>query len=88
MLEQEHNFKHESLQDPESIQDILKSIAKALAKGELTFSDQDGEIILEPNGLLDLKVTAKKQDTEQRLDIRISWKTDDSTDKSRSLTIK
>jgi len=87
MLEQQQ-FKHESLQDKKSIQDILKSIAKAVSKGELTFSDQNGEIVLEPKGLLNLKVSVKKQDNEQRLDLRISWKTEDKALKKSSLSVE
>lgn len=88
MLEQDNNFKHESLQDKHSIQDMLKSISKSISKGELTFSDQNGEIVLEPEGLLNLKVTAKKQDNDQHLELSISWKTNSQDDKNSSLTIK
>ena len=87
MLEPQQ-FKHESLQDEKSIQNILKSISKAIAKGELKFSDQDGEIVMEPKGLLNLKITAKKQDDEQRLDLRISWKTQEKLLKKAPLTIE
>jgi len=87
MIDQQQTFKHESLQDQKSIQDMLKSISKAISKGELTFSDQNGEIKLEPAGLLNIKITAKKQEQEQRLELRISWKTDDNTDKNTVLSI-
>jgi amphi-Trp domain-containing protein len=86
MLEPQQ-FKHESLQDKKSIQNMLKSIAKAIAKGELTFSDQNGEIVMEPKGLLNLRVTARKQDGEQRLDLRISWKTQEKAVKKLPLSI-
>lgn len=87
MLEPQQ-FKHESLQDKKSIQAMLKSVAKAIAKGELTFSDEDGEIVLEPKGLLNLKVTARKLDGEQRLDLRVSWKTEEKTVKKTVLTVE
>jgi amphi-Trp domain-containing protein len=81
-------FKHESLQDKKSIQAILKSLAKAIAKGELNFSDQDGEIVMEPKGLLNLKISARKQDGEQRLDLRVSWRTQEKALKKATLTVE
>ena len=85
---EQQQFKHESLQDKKSIQNMLKSISKALAKGELKFSDQDGEIVMEPKGLLNLKITARKQDGEQRLDVRMSWKTQEKVIKKAPLSIE
>lgn len=85
---EQQQFKHESLQDKKSIQNMLKSISKAIAKGELKFSDQDGEIVMEPKGLLNLKITARKQDGEQRLDMRMSWKTQEKVIKKAPLSIE
>ena len=85
---EQQQFKHESLQDKKSIQNMLKSISKAIAKGELKFSDQDGEIVMEPKGLLNLKITARKQDGEQRLDVRMSWKTQVKVIKKAPLSIE
>ncbi|MGJ8619720.1 MAG: amphi-Trp domain-containing protein [Methylophilaceae bacterium] len=84
---EQQQFKHESLQDKKSIQNMLKSISKAIAKGELKFSDQDGEIVMEPKGLLNLKISARKQDGEQRLDVRVSWKTQEKVIKKAPLSI-
>ena len=53
MRQSKNSFRHESLQDAETIQDILKSLSKGIAKGKLSFSDEDGEIVMEPEGLLD-----------------------------------
>jgi len=85
---EKNQFKHESLQDKKSIQNMLKSISKAIAKGELKFSDQDGEIVMEPKGLLNLKITAKKEGGEQRLDLRVSWKTQEKAIKKAALTVE
>lgn len=85
---EQQQFKHESLQDKKTIQNMLKSISKAIAKGELKFSDQDGEIVMEPKGLLNLKITARKQDGEQRLDVRMSWKTQEKVIKKTPLSIE
>ena len=66
-------FRHDSLQDTDTIQQLLKALTKGLARGKLTFSDDDGEIIMRPRGLLDLKLTASKVDGRNRVAVRITW---------------
>lgn len=87
MRQSRNSFRHESLQDSKSIQEMLKSITKGIAKGSLTFSDEDGEIVLEPQGLLQFKVTAKQDDSRHRLDIKISWSVDDEEVVEKPLTV-
>ena len=83
------NFRHQSLQDKKSIQDILKAITSGIAKGKVTFSDEDEKIVMRPEGLLDLKVTAGQEDNRNRFNIRISWQVDDSSEKKKkSLSVK
>ena len=83
------NFRHQSLQDKKSIQDILKAITSGIAKGKVTFSDEDEKIIMRPEGLLDLKVTATQEENHNRFNIRISWQVDDSSEKKKkSLSVK
>ena len=83
------SFRHQSLQDEQSIQDILKSIASGLARGKITFSDEDEKIVMRPEGLLDLKLTATQEDNRNRFNIRISWQVDDSREKKKkSLSVK
>lgn len=66
-------FSHLSLQNAKSIDPILAAISKGLAKGELKFSDEDDEVILSPEGLLRLKVSASKSESVHKLNIKISW---------------
>ena len=80
-------FRHESLQSIKGTQDILKSIIKGFAKGVLSFSDEDGEIRLTPKGLLNLKVSVRKEDNHHRLDIRISWQANPQDSKNKSLHV-
>ena len=89
MRSRKKSFRHQSLQDEKSIQDILKSITSSLAKGKITFSDEDEKIVMKPEGLLDLKVTATQEDNRNRFNIRISWQVDDSSErKKKSLSVK
>ena len=83
------SFRHQSLQDEKTIQDILKSIASGLARGKITFSDEDDKIVMKPEGLLDLKVTATQEENRNLFNIRISWQVDDSREKKKkSLSVK
>lgn len=71
------SFRHESLQDTQSIQSILKALTKGIGKGRLRFSDESGEIIMEPKGLLDLKLTASREEGRHRVMLRITWQEDE-----------
>ena len=83
------SFRHQSLQDEKSIQDILQAITSGIAKGKITFSDEDEKIVMRPEGLLDLKVTASQEENRNRFNIRISWQVDDSSEKKKkSLSVK
>ncbi|MGD8568003.1 MAG: amphi-Trp domain-containing protein [Gammaproteobacteria bacterium] len=88
MRQSKNSFRHESLQDPKTIQDILKSITKGIGKGKLSFSDEDGEIDMEPQGLLNLKVTANQDNSKHRLNIRITWQTDEQARQKKPLTVE
>lgn len=88
MRRDKNTFRHDSLQDTKSISKILDSITEGLAKGKLVFSDEDDKIVLSPDGLLELKVTASQEDNRQRINVRISWQVESKTKiNKKSLTI-
>jgi amphi-Trp domain-containing protein len=83
------DFRHESLQDAETIQGLLKALTKGLARGKLTFSDEDGEIVMQPRGLLALKLTASKEDGRNRVNVRITWQdAEKATKGKKSLKVR
>jgi len=89
MRSRKRNFRHQSLQDEKSIQEILQSIISGIARGKITFSDEVEKIVLRPEGLLDLKLTATREDNRNRFTIRISWQVeDDGVKKKKSLAVK
>ena len=89
MKNSKKSFRHQSLQDEKSIQDILKAIGNGLARGKITFSDEDEKIVMRPEGLLELKVTALQEDNRNRFNIRVSWQTeDDAVSKKKRLSVK
>lgn len=83
MRDNKKRFKHESLQDTDTIRELLKAITKGIAKGKISFSDEDDEMIMEPQGLLNLKLSASQEENRNRLAIRISWQTEDTKQKPR-----
>ncbi|MBW6454000.1 MAG: amphi-Trp domain-containing protein [Methyloprofundus sp.] len=86
MKQEKKSFRHESLQDAQSIEKILAAISESLGKGKLKFSDEEDEIIFQPEGLMKLKLTAAQDGNEQRFNIKVSWQLD--SDKLKNKTIK
>ncbi|MFP3384500.1 amphi-Trp domain-containing protein [Tritonibacter sp. SIMBA_163] len=66
-------FRHDSLQDRKTIKGLVDAIGKGLAKGELSLSDDEGEIVLNPEGLLTLRIRAERNDGQCKVDFRVSW---------------
>ena len=86
---QTKSFRHQSLQDEKSIQDILKAVSSGIARGKISFSDGDEKIVMRSKGLLDLKLTAQQEGNRNRFNIRISWQTEDDTvSKKKRLSVK
>ncbi len=89
MRTREKSFRHESLQDGKSIRDLLESITEGLADGRLVFSDEDGEIVMEPKGLLHTKLTVSKEESRHRINLRVTWQVEDnSVKKDKSLSVQ
>ena len=76
MSEDNKTFSHISLQDSQSLKEILESIAKSIKKGKMVFSDDDNEITLSPEKLMRLKLQATKTSTKHQVNIKISWDLD------------
>lgn len=83
MRDEQITFRHESLLEAAAVQDLLKAVGKAVAKGKLSFSDDDGEVVLEPPPLLDVKVTASSDSARHRVTLRLSWRVEERSNKVR-----
>jgi amphi-Trp domain-containing protein len=73
MKRKKNSFRHESLQNCDSIQAILNALTEGIAKGKVTFSDDDDKISMKPEGLLNLKLTVSQEDNRNRINLRITW---------------
>lgn len=70
------DFRHESIQDNDSIKTILEAITAGIEKKEITFSDEEDTIVMHPQGMLNLKVSASQDGNDNRISIRIKWQTE------------
>ena len=80
-------FRHESLQNRETIADLLSSLQQGLNNGTLKFSDEDNEITLKPSGLLNLVIKASSSSELNVLDVRISWQNDTTKKMKKELKV-
>jgi amphi-Trp domain-containing protein len=67
-------FEHESLQDRLTLSQYLKTVTKGIEDGRLTVSGRDGELTLEPRGLIRFELQASLKPDRGKLVLRLSWK--------------
>lgn len=84
MRQVKNGFRHDSLQDAHSIRAILVEVADGIGKGKILFSDEDDEIVLQPRGLLQLRLKAEQEESRRQISIRISWQADDNRAQTNS----
>jgi amphi-Trp domain-containing protein len=82
-----HKFRHESLQDRDTIAALIESLQQGLSKGKLTFDDADNAITLKPSGLLNLAIEASESGELNVIEVRISWQGDSSGKLKKELRI-
>jgi amphi-Trp domain-containing protein len=88
MAQRKNSFRHDSLHDAETIRELLEALTKGLGKGRLTFRDDEGEIVMHPEGLLRLKLRASRDDNRNRVDVRISWQTTEPAALKKPLVVE
>lgn len=76
MKQDKKSFRHESLQDQQSILKILAAVTAGLEKGKLVLSDAEDEIVLNPQGLLQLKLSAAQDGNRYSFSLKLSWQTE------------
>jgi amphi-Trp domain-containing protein len=87
MAQRKNSFRHDSLHDAETIRDLLEALTDGLGKGRLTFRDDEGEIVMHPEGLLRLRLKASRDDNRNRVDVRITWQTTEPAALKKPLTV-
>ena len=66
-------FHHSSLQDADSIVELLGAITEGISKGKLQLSDDSGDIQLRPRGLLEFSVDVEEDSGSNSLNVRLRW---------------
>lgn len=74
MTRKSSQFRHESLQDSKAIVRYLDALSEGFEKGTLQFRDQEGEIVLEPSGMIRFEVTAARKSGRYSVALKLSWK--------------
>ncbi len=87
-MKQNTRFRHESLQDNQSVEQLLGALVQGIAKGRIELEDEDGTMVIEPKGLANLKISASQDEEKNRLYIRLTWYEDREPLKERKITIK
>jgi len=86
-MKRSSRFSHESLQSQDSIKDLLEALTKGLAEGKVVLEDEDDTMIMEPQGLLRLKISASQDEDRSRINVRISWREEENIPKDKNLKI-
>ncbi len=72
----EQQFKHESYQDRGAVVNLLREILRGLERGTLRFADNNGEIVVNPEELMQLEIKVKKKEGKARIAFKLEWKDD------------
>ncbi|MGE4293741.1 MAG: amphi-Trp domain-containing protein [Desulfovibrio sp.] len=67
-------FMFESIQDNNSIRNFLDALVNGFESGRIVLSTDADEIVMNPCGLLNFEVKAKKKGGESKINIKVSWK--------------
>ncbi len=77
MASDQNEFRHESLEDRQSIAKYLNALSEAFANGNLTFGHNGQAIELEPRGLLKFDVKASRKRGAVKVTLRLNWQEDE-----------
>lgn len=80
-------FKHESLQDLDTIIAYLEAVRDGFARRRLILTDQDKELVLVPKGLVRFDLEAKCKGQSCKLTLKFAWKDQPSDQESGNLAI-
>lgn len=70
----EGTFKHDSLQDRESIRHYLEMLQKGFASGSLRLRIGDKVLELDPQEMIEFTLEAKRKGDRRKLSLKFSWK--------------
>jgi len=78
-----NDFRHESLQDRESIVKYINALSEGFQSGKLILGNNGNRITLKPSGMIKLDLKARRKDGRIKLTVKINWKEKAETDKKQ-----
>lgn len=66
-------FTHESLQDAKTIKALLSALSRGFAKGEMTLSDEDQDLVMETADLMTVRIKGERVDGQCTVSLRVTW---------------
>jgi amphi-Trp domain-containing protein len=69
-------FKHESLEDSDTIIKYLNALKEGFESGTLSFASDDQKLVVKPRGLINLDVEARRKGDEIKLHLKMRWTED------------
>lgn len=82
------DFRHESVQDRQSIVKYLQALTAGIEEGRIELGTAEHTLELEPSGMLELQVRAKRKGGRVKLAIKLYWREDDEEPGAETLEIK
>lgn len=85
-MAQDKRFEYDSYQDNESIMKYLQALQDGFENKRLVFTSENREIVLKPEDIVRFAVRAVQKEGKSKIEIKISWKTQESNlDNSMSI---
>jgi amphi-Trp domain-containing protein len=82
------DFRHESVQDRHSIVKYLQALTAGIEKGQLELGTAEHMLALEPGGLLELEIQAKRKSGRVKLVVKLHWREQDDEQTGDALQIR
>jgi len=73
-MSQDKEFKHESIQDNQSIIGYLEALRDGFVSGNMVFATRVSDMELHPGGMIKLEVEAKKKGPHRKLALKFTWR--------------
>ncbi len=81
-------FNHTTIQDVNTLSDYLDAVREGFRQGSLSLQDKNKELVLEPQGLVNFQITAKRTDNHCKLTLTFAWQEGIDETEDNELRIK
>ena len=82
------DFRHESVQDRQSIVRYLQAVTAGIESGSIELGTGAATFELHPDGMIELEIRAKRKGDRVKFAIKLHWREDGDEDGAETLQIK